>query len=306
MPPPPFLLLLLLMCMFASDLPSERDACVGAPHPPAVHARLLNPQLPPACPDRMAFHACLPAFLLCPEPEILLALSLPPASPSCLPRNYQHIPVTSVSLPVDPGGHYTSFPHFVGFSERIKFVGGINKPKIVTVTDSEGTQCRQLVRRGGAPGMGGNGGKERLCVCTVADSAWNVPRRSMGGSKGRYQQVRPASKHALPPSPPSAPHLPSVRLPPPFLDHMRVCVCRPRRSVCAAVQVKSGNDDLRQDAVMQQFFWLVNQFLREQPRTQRRSLFIRTYKVGGGEEGGEKGVGCCRVWVVKHGTAKTG
>lgn len=30
---------------------------------------------------------------------------------------------------------------------------------------------------------------------------------------------------------------------------------------------------------MQQFFWLVNQFLREQPRTQRRALSIRTYKV---------------------------
>lgn len=44
------------------------------------------------------------------------------------------------------------------------------------------------------------------------------------------------------------------------------------------MQVKSGNDDLRQDAVMQQFFWLVNQFLAETPRTQRRALFIRTYK----------------------------
>ena len=57
-------------------------------------------------------------------------------------------------------------------------------------------------------------------------------------------------------------------------------------------QVKSGNDDLRQDAVMQQFFWLVNQFLAEQPRTQRRSLFIRTYKVGWGR------VGCVCVCVV--------
>ncbi|KAL4452130.1 hypothetical protein ABPG75_007792 [Micractinium tetrahymenae] len=102
-------------------------------------------------------------------------------------QNYIHLPVTSVTLPVDPSGHYEGFPHFVSFAERIKFVGGINKPKIVTVTDSWGTSHRQLV--------------------------------------------------------------------------------------------KSGNDDLRQDAVMQQFFWLVNQFLREQPRTQRRTLSIRTYKV---------------------------
>jgi ataxia telangiectasia mutated family protein len=45
------------------------------------------------------------------------------------------------------------------------------------------------------------------------------------------------------------------------------------------MQVKSGNDDLRQDAVMQQFFWLVNQFLAQEPRTARRALFIRTFKV---------------------------
>lgn len=104
-------------------------------------------------------------------------------------QNYESLPVTSVTLPVDPGAHYDphSFPHFVCFAERIKFVGGVNKPKIVTVTDSAGGTHRQLV--------------------------------------------------------------------------------------------KSGNDDLRQDAVMQQFFWLVNAFLAENPRTQRRSLFIRTYKV---------------------------
>jgi hypothetical protein len=45
-------------------------------------------------------------------------------------------------------------------------------------------------------------------------------------------------------------------------------------------QVKSGNDDLRQDAVMQQFFGLVNAFLSDNPRTQRRALAMRTYKAG--------------------------
>ena len=52
------------------------------------------------------------------------------------------------------------------------------------------------------------------------------------------------------------------------------------------LQVKSGNDDLRQDAVMQQFFWLVNQFLREQARTQRLNLAIRTYKASRQKEPG--------------------
>ncbi|ONK66300.1 uncharacterized protein A4U43_C06F6270 [Asparagus officinalis] len=42
---------------------------------------------------------------------------------------------------------------------------------------------------------------------------------------------------------------------------------------------KSGNDDLRQDAVMEQFFGLVNTFLQNHRDTWRRKLGIRTYKV---------------------------
>ncbi|XP_020523147.1 serine/threonine-protein kinase ATM isoform X2 [Amborella trichopoda] len=42
---------------------------------------------------------------------------------------------------------------------------------------------------------------------------------------------------------------------------------------------KSGNDDLRQDAVMEQFFGLVNTFLQNHCDTQKRRLSIRTYKV---------------------------
>ncbi|KAF3642282.1 putative serine/threonine-protein kinase ATM-like isoform X4, partial [Capsicum annuum] len=42
---------------------------------------------------------------------------------------------------------------------------------------------------------------------------------------------------------------------------------------------KSGNDDLRQDAVMEQFFGLVNTFLQNHRDTRKRKLRIRTYKV---------------------------
>ncbi|XP_038683516.1 serine/threonine-protein kinase ATM isoform X2 [Tripterygium wilfordii] len=42
---------------------------------------------------------------------------------------------------------------------------------------------------------------------------------------------------------------------------------------------KSGNDDLRQDAVMEQFFGLVNTFLQNNRDTWKRRLGIRTYKV---------------------------
>lgn len=40
-----------------------------------------------------------------------------------------------------------------------------------------------------------------------------------------------------------------------------------------------GNDDIRQDAVMEQVFTLVNQLLARDERTRRRHLNIRTYKV---------------------------
>lgn len=42
---------------------------------------------------------------------------------------------------------------------------------------------------------------------------------------------------------------------------------------------KSGNDDLRQDAVMEQLFDLVNSLLVRHRDTSSRSLGIRTYKV---------------------------
>ena len=40
-----------------------------------------------------------------------------------------------------------------------------------------------------------------------------------------------------------------------------------------------GKDDLRQDAVMQQVFMLVNCLLRKDKATRKRALAIRTYKV---------------------------
>ena len=45
------------------------------------------------------------------------------------------------------------------------------------------------------------------------------------------------------------------------------------------MQVKSGNDDMRQDAVMQQFFALINNVLQESADTQKRKLKMVTYKV---------------------------
>ena len=46
-------------------------------------------------------------------------------------------------------------------------------------------------------------------------------------------------------------------------------------------QLVKGKDDLRLDAVMQQLFGVVNQFLALSPETAKRKLALRTYKVCG-------------------------
>jgi phosphatidylinositol kinase/protein kinase (PI-3 family) len=45
------------------------------------------------------------------------------------------------------------------------------------------------------------------------------------------------------------------------------------------VLILPGKDDLRQDAVMQQVFGLMNTLLRNDPNTRKRRLQIRQYKV---------------------------
>ena len=59
----------------------------------------------------------------------------------------------------------------------------------------------------------------------------------------------------------------------------------PKRTVCYGSDGKSypqlikGSDDLRQDAVMEQVFEMVNNLLQQNSETRKRSLSIRTYKV---------------------------
>ena len=55
--------------------------------------------------------------------------------------------------------------------------------------------------------------------------------------------------------------------------------CLDSRGVKHKQLVKSGNDDLRQDAVMQQFFALVNNVLQASASTRKRQLHMVTYRV---------------------------
>ncbi len=54
------------------------------------------------------------------------------------------------------------------------------------------------------------------------------------------------------------------------------CLCSNGRSYD---QLLKGKDDLRQDAVMQQVFTIMNNMLRSNKETRKRKLFIRTYKI---------------------------
>jgi hypothetical protein len=99
-------------------------------------------------------------------------------------KELTNIPLLSVLLPFDLTLKYADLPTIASIDEMMKFPGGINKPKLVTLTDSHGQTRRQLVK---------------------------------------------------------------------------------------------GKDDLRQDAVMQQFFRICNAFLQEAKATASRNLAIGTY-----------------------------
>ena len=60
-------------------------------------------------------------------------------------RDLNLVPVVSAPVQVDPSCRYDNLPHFSHFGDRISFVGGINKPKLIQCFDSGGHCHRQLV-----------------------------------------------------------------------------------------------------------------------------------------------------------------
>jgi ataxia telangiectasia mutated family protein len=63
-------------------------------------------------------------------------------------RELNHVPVLSILLPLDLSLEYNNIPTISSIDEKITFPGGINKPKLVTITDSHGDIRRQLVKGG--------------------------------------------------------------------------------------------------------------------------------------------------------------
>lgn len=62
-------------------------------------------------------------------------------------QNLDLIPILSKNLEVQRDGQYR-FSHFRSFSRNIRFVGGLNKPKLIACEDSEGMKYRELVKSG--------------------------------------------------------------------------------------------------------------------------------------------------------------
>ncbi|KAK4047357.1 Serine/threonine-protein kinase tel1 [Microbotryomycetes sp. JL221] len=62
------------------------------------------------------------------------------------------------------------------------------------------------------------------------------------------------------------------------VNQPKVCMCLGSDGV-RYIELMKGNDDMRQDAVMEQVFELVNKLLASDEQTRRRKLHLRTYKV---------------------------
>ena len=101
-------------------------------------------------------------------------------------ENLHHVPMPTIELPVCKDGDYSSFPTVLKFQKKFQVPGGLNRPKVVKVHTSDGSELRQIVK---------------------------------------------------------------------------------------------GNDDLRQDAVMQQVFRLCNRLLGQSNEAKKRNLSMATYKV---------------------------
>ena len=46
------------------------------------------------------------------------------------------VPVITREVDVDPNGSYEGLPHFSHFGDQIKFVGGVNRPKLIQASFS--------------------------------------------------------------------------------------------------------------------------------------------------------------------------
>ena len=61
-------------------------------------------------------------------------------------KDLQHVPVPTADLKVDPSGNYSRISYIRKFNPTFKLAGGVNLPKIISCTGSDGKNSRQLVK----------------------------------------------------------------------------------------------------------------------------------------------------------------
>lgn len=178
--------------------------------------------------------------------------------------------MVSVSVPVDPSCKYDDLACFSTFGDTIQFVGGINKPKLVQCFDRYSHGRAAPSKRSWSCRLATTKAAIYCCILVAGGILLYglLACMSMGwNSNFAYCRMR---------------ILGTLSLHPLKAKCMRVRCCS---GVCCSAGVrhrqlvKSGNDDLRQDAVMQQLFGLINEVLAHSPATAKRRLRIVTYKV---------------------------
>ncbi len=148
-------------------------------------------------------------------------------------------------------------------------MGGVNRPKLVDCYDSHGHRHKQLVSLQSF---------KHICTREHVLYCLHITAQRLPAEAQRCTDGRLLAKQRLA-------FCPLYSAAPPF----QLPLVTPQQHALSAsstlltlvdwLQVKSGNDDLRQDAVMQQFFELINRVLAASASSASRKLRIATYKV---------------------------
>ncbi|KAK1356353.1 hypothetical protein POM88_049609 [Heracleum sosnowskyi] len=175
----------------------------------------------------------------------------------CSIRQIELVLAVTSTFPIEHSCQYHegSFAHFKGLADSVTVMNGINAPTVVECLGSDGNKYRQL-----ANSRNDDLRQDAVLVVTSTfpiDHSCHYHEGSFAHFKGFADSVTVMNGINAP----------------------KVVECLGSDGNKYRQLAKSGNDDLRQDAVMEQSFGLVNTFLQNHRDTWKWRLLIRTYKV---------------------------
>jgi hypothetical protein len=227
-----------------------------------------------------------------PKTGAINPLPFPAGIRRSLVGHLDNIPLITQQLEVDPSGAYEGVPHLVDIASNITFAGGVNAPKVVRVTDSSGRQQRQLVKSGSDDLRQVGGRRER---CRRTGPSGRVYRKGGEGSvqsthhrldvvlhkmSSTYDRILDSTTalHVLSTKDLLLPSQDAVMQQFFYLVTIPAAMQVPVEYTLVHI-VPMPLLFLLQDAVMQQFFSLVTSLLAADPATARRRLGMSGYKV---------------------------